>query len=181
MKKIFTALPRPPKFPALPLAPLRLALRYTPNPLTAETFARVFSHALRGQALAERFAELHGKRINLLITDTGSELAFTVHLGGLRRSPAVSAWDARISGALTDLFTLISGKEDPDTLFFSRRLNLEGETETSLHIKNLLDAMEYDLPAHFNAVLGPQLGAIAMQFARASGIEAVIRKRFRGD
>ncbi len=40
--------------------------------------------------------------------------------------------------------------------FFQRRLAVEGETETGLHLKNLLDGWEYDLPAHLRAVLpGP--------------------------
>jgi predicted lipid carrier protein YhbT len=33
-------------------------------------------------------------------------------------------------------------KEDPDTLFFSRRLLMEGDTELGLLVKNTLDAME---------------------------------------
>jgi predicted lipid carrier protein YhbT len=32
-------------------------------------------------------------------------------------------------------------REDPDTLFFSRRLVLEGDTELGLVVKNALDAM----------------------------------------
>ena len=33
-------------------------------------------------------------------------------------------------------------KEDPDTLFFSRRLVVEGDTELGLIAKNTLDAVE---------------------------------------
>ena len=33
-------------------------------------------------------------------------------------------------------------KEDPDTLFFSRRLCMEGNTELGLLVKNTLDAQE---------------------------------------
>jgi predicted lipid carrier protein YhbT len=33
-------------------------------------------------------------------------------------------------------------KEDPDTLFFSRRLLMEGDTELGLLVKNTLDALE---------------------------------------
>ena len=32
--------------------------------------------------------------------------------------------------------------EDPDTLFFSRRLSMEGDTELGLLVKNTLDAIE---------------------------------------
>jgi predicted lipid carrier protein YhbT len=33
-------------------------------------------------------------------------------------------------------------EEDPDTLFFSRRLIMEGDTELGLVVKNTLDALE---------------------------------------
>jgi predicted lipid carrier protein YhbT len=33
-------------------------------------------------------------------------------------------------------------QEDPDTLFFSRRLSMEGDTELGLLVKNTLDAIE---------------------------------------
>jgi hypothetical protein len=33
-------------------------------------------------------------------------------------------------------------KEDPDSLFFNRRLSLEGDTELGLVVKNTLDALE---------------------------------------
>ena len=49
---------------------------------------------------------------------------------------------------------LATRAEDPDTLFFNRRLSIEGDTETALTIKNLLDALEFDWRAHVTAVLG---------------------------
>lgn len=38
--------------------------------------------------------------------------------------------------------TLAMRKEDPDTLFFSRRLSMQGDTELGLLLKNTLDALE---------------------------------------
>lgn len=37
---------------------------------------------------------------------------------------------------------LLLRQEDPDTLFFKRKLQLEGETELGLFIKNMLDSVE---------------------------------------
>jgi predicted lipid carrier protein YhbT len=40
---------------------------------------------------------------------------------------------------------LIAGrKEDPDTLFFQRRLSIEGDTELGLEVKNLMDSVDLD-------------------------------------
>lgn len=35
-------------------------------------------------------------------------------------------------------------KEDPDTLFFQRRLRIEGDTELGLYVKNLMDSIDLD-------------------------------------
>ncbi|HLV27960.1 MAG TPA: SCP2 sterol-binding domain-containing protein, partial [Burkholderiaceae bacterium] len=40
---------------------------------------------------------------------------------------------------------LIQRGEDPDTLFFSRRLVMEGDTELGLLVKNTLDALDMDV------------------------------------
>ena len=41
-----------------------------------------------------------------------------------------------------DFMLLLTRREDPDTLFFSRRLVSEGDTELGLSVKNLLDAVD---------------------------------------
>ena len=36
-------------------------------------------------------------------------------------------------------------EEDPDTLFFNRKLHIEGDTELGLITKNLLDSVDWPL------------------------------------
>jgi len=43
------------------------------------------------------------------------------------------------------LVLLATSNEDPDSLFFSRKLSIEGNTEDGLYIKNLIDAMDFDI------------------------------------
>jgi len=43
-----------------------------------------------------------------------------------------------------DLILIAARKEDPDTLFFQRRLRIEGDTELGLYVKNLMDALELE-------------------------------------
>ncbi|PJC12345.1 MAG: sterol-binding protein, partial [Comamonadaceae bacterium CG_4_9_14_0_8_um_filter_60_18] len=45
-------------------------------------------------------------------------------------------------------------QEDPDTLFFNRRLAMEGDTELGLLVKNTIDAIE--LPVFNLAQLHPR-------------------------
>ncbi len=139
--------------------PLLLPLRLIPDAVHTELFARVFNHLLRGQPLAARLPEIDGKSVCIHIRDAATELHFRIGQGRLRPAGPGRA-DVRISGKVEDYWQLATRREDPDTLFFSRRLCIEGDTETGLHVKNLLDALDYDWEAHFRDVLGASLGAV---------------------
>ncbi|MGL6314607.1 ubiquinone anaerobic biosynthesis accessory factor UbiT [Vibrio sp. WXL103] len=52
--------------------------------------------------------------------------------------------DVSFSGSLNDLVLIAGRKEDPDTLFFQRRLSIEGDTELGLEVKNLMDSIDWD-------------------------------------
>lgn len=52
--------------------------------------------------------------------------------------------DVSFSGNLNELILIAGRKEDPDTLFFQRRLSIEGDTELGLEVKNLLDNIDFD-------------------------------------
>lgn len=138
----------------LPKAPLRLALRLAPERLLTAAFAGIATHLLRGQPLTARLAELAGRRVSLLVTDLGRELRVQITPRGLAPAPG-AGWDVRIRGAFDDFWRMATRAEDPDTLFFQRRLTIEGDTETGLTLKNLLDSLEYDWRAHVAAVLAP--------------------------
>ena len=51
-------------------------------------------------------------------------------------------WDLWITGGMRDFLRLATRLEDADTLFFQRRLKMEGDTELGLYLKNFLDAQE---------------------------------------
>ena len=148
-------LPIPSPRDVLPIlrTPLRGILRQAPERPLTSVLALGISHLLRGQRLMERLPELAGKRVSLEFTDLGQELRFRITAAGL--APAWGApWDVRIRGRFDDFWQLATRGEDPDTLFFQRRLTIEGETETGLTLKNLLDGLEYDWRAHVQAVTG---------------------------
>ncbi len=164
--------------PALPEWPLAMLMRTLPDSVHVEILSRLFNHLLRGQNIAGRLPELNGKRICLAFTDTGSALYFRIEQGSFRRLATSArderAWDVRISGTLHDFLLLATRREDPDTLFFNRRLAIEGDTETGLHVKNLLDALDYDIQAHLDAVLGERLGRMTRDALRRSGVERLL-------
>ncbi|WDE13682.1 ubiquinone anaerobic biosynthesis accessory factor UbiT [Thalassomonas haliotis] len=52
--------------------------------------------------------------------------------------------DVSFSGSGDDLLLIAGRKQDPDTLFFQRRLKIEGDTELGLELKNLIDAIDLE-------------------------------------
>ena len=64
-------------------------------------------------------------------------------------SAARAAADLVISAPLSALARIATRQDDPDTLFFHRRLQITGDTELGLVVKNLLDSIE--LPAWLSA------------------------------
>jgi len=141
------------------LAPHALAaiLHVTPDGVHCAVLRRIFNHLLKGQTIAQALSPLTGRCISIVIDDTGNEFLFMVGDGRLE-PPRVrrdgQPWDVRIRGALADFIRLATRAEDPDTLFFQRRLCIEGDTETGLYLKNILDAAEFDWERHIAAVLG---------------------------
>lgn len=119
----------------------------------------------------EPLAPLTGKRLALRVTDAGLVVRFK--LGGRRFSPVFDATpaDLSISARARDFLALALREEDPDTLFFSRRLVMEGDTELGLLVKNTLDTIELprlDLAdALPHRVIGRLIGAISA--ARRTG------------
>jgi O2-independent ubiquinone biosynthesis accessory factor UbiT len=136
------------------------SLRIVPNNVFTHTISQCVNHLLRGQAIQLRFLELEGKSIALNISDIQMQCHFTIQKGQLKLAPADSS-DVTITGDINAFWQLARQQEDPDTLFFKRSLNIEGETETGVHIKNILDSLEYSWDAHFDDVLIPPMANIA--------------------
>jgi predicted lipid carrier protein YhbT len=82
---------------------------------------------------------------------------------------------AVIRGPLLSLMDLLEGRMDGDSLFFSRELVIEGDTEAVVALRNAVDGAEIDIVADVLSPLGPLaglgrylvLGAAAV-FARAA-------------
>jgi predicted lipid carrier protein YhbT len=117
-------------------------------------FTKVLNLAL-GRIIRKEYLEpLHGKQIAIHVKDLGLSLYFTVDADKFTPTRAGKVPDLAISATAQDFFLLATRKEDPDTLFFSRRLIVEGDTELGLVAKNTLDAIE--LPKFNPALLSPR-------------------------
>ena len=92
----------------------------------------------------EQLEPLLGKRLAVQVTDAGLSLRFTLGARGFRPSLDKRAADLTISASTRDFIALALREEDPDTLFFSRRLLMEGDTDLGLLVKNSLDAVDWE-------------------------------------
>ena len=119
-------------------------------------FTRAINLALGEKLRDETWQPLHGKHICIRVKDAGIAFHFTLAGQGLVARHAVSRPDLTISASAQDFILLALRKEDPDTLFFSRRLLMEGDTELGLLVKNTLDAMELP-PLDLRALLPVRL------------------------
>jgi O2-independent ubiquinone biosynthesis accessory factor UbiT len=117
-------------FSILPQYPHSYALAQALNLTLADT--------LRAEALQP----LHGKHICLRVNDANVVFNFSLDKRGITANRAGRIADLTISANAYDFIQLALRKEDPDTLFFSRRLLMEGDTELGLLLKNTLDALE---------------------------------------
>ena len=126
-----------PLFPAPLSLPLRLIPSFIHNKALVVTLNRIFhQHLINGE-----LDFLHGKHVHISIEDVGVEYRFTLNddkliPGNISQSP-----DLLLKGTVYDYLLLASRR---DTLFFNRRLHMQGDTELGLYIKNFLDSLDMD-------------------------------------
>ncbi len=85
---------------------------------------------------------LQDKRLRMRVTDAQWTFDFAWRQGRFAACHNPGEADLTISASAHDFVLLARRLEDPDTLFFSRRLSMEGDTELGLLVKNTLDAIE---------------------------------------
>ncbi|MDD3183135.1 MAG: SCP2 sterol-binding domain-containing protein [Alphaproteobacteria bacterium] len=63
--------------------------------------------------------------------------------------------DARVTGSLESLVDMLEGRADGDMLFFSRDIQVTGDTSIIVALRNTLDREEIDLFAEITGLCGP--------------------------
>ena len=130
-----------------------------PQPLQQQLVARLLQQVLE-EAIDDGDLEcLEGNWLEVHVTDAGSSWYFTLQQDKLQVQTQVPlnfdvVTNSRIAGSATDLLRMLSRQQDPDTLFFQRRLQLSGDTELGLEVRNVLDAVDTDeLPSYMQKAL----------------------------
>ena len=139
----------------------RLLPPYPGSVLAAQALNRVLLPHLP----ADTLAMLEGRPLRLSASDAGLRIDFIFRDGRFRPLPAGGRADLEISATLHDYWRMARRQEDPDTLFFNRRLLMEGDTELGLMVKNTLDALDLTLfdPARWLPVPVTRVSALGRQ------------------
>lgn len=122
---------------------MSVPVKVTPFALKRQVLEQVLSWQFR-QALADGELEfLEGRWLSIDVRDIGLRWFTSVENDRLIVSNNAQA-DVSFSADASDLLMIVARKQDPDTLFFQRRLVIEGDTELGLYVKNLMDAIELE-------------------------------------
>lgn len=158
-------LPKIPDF-TLPAPLARLGNRLPQLPPTL-ALVTTLNLALDRLIPREPLEMLIGKRFVIRVKDAGMTLRFGYGARGFRPVFDSAPADLTITARARDFLALLLREEDPDTLFFNRRLLMEGDTDLGLLVKNTLDGIDLsDVMRRFD-------------LARLSPREAFLRLRTR--
>ena len=91
----------------------------------------------------EQIEPMIGRRFALTVRDLGLTVHFDGTPQGFRAAQPPFDPELTIAANLRDFIALALREEDPDTLFFARRLLIQGDTDLGLTVKNLLDGIDW--------------------------------------
>jgi len=114
----------------------------------------VLNEAFREPLRHDELDFLDGARVRIKVTDLSIDWLITVTADRFIPTDRDVGEDVCISGESLDFILLATRQADPDTLFFQRRIRIEGDTELGLGVKNTMDSMDWeDLPAPMRRLL----------------------------
>jgi len=132
-------------------------LRLLPGFAQARMLDQLMNKIFDGQALAQ-LQPLADKKLLFCTPDGELALVMCVCTDRIQVNPlSAESPDVTIRGDLTALLALCLGLEDSDSLFFSRRLLMTGDTSVGLMFKNILTNLDFDLRAELEQRLGDNM------------------------
>lgn len=158
--------PHRPTLPALLSVPLALIPGAVHSTVLSTTLNALFAARIR----EGEFEFLRDRVLAIQVRDAKVEYRFRfAGPAGFICAQSAPKPDLTISGSVYDFLALATRREDSDTLFFQRRVVMEGDTALGLELKNMLDGM--DLEA---------VGGLAPPLLRAAGGLLTVFERFGG-
>lgn len=127
-----------------PIGQLLAALPQYPHSVMMSVVLTLFLRDLLDPRDAQR---VQGKVVCLDVRDAGIRIKLRIDPRGYAPCHDRTEPHVTISAGSREFLLLALRKEDPDSLFFDRRLFIEGDTELGLIVKNALDRVNPPIPA----------------------------------
>lgn len=132
---------RMPKF-ATVMPFLARPLRLVPHPVQRGPLEIALQQVFTRNVARGDLDFLDGRCLAIEIEDAGWRWPIMLGGGRLRVLERDHPADVTIRGGTAAFLAMTGRLEDPDTLFFQRRLVIEGDTELGLGVKNFLDGLD---------------------------------------
>lgn len=118
----------------------RLPLKAMPLWMEAIGFGVFLSDVVdKNPSLKAKLGELDKKTFLFEARDIKKSFYLTIEGGDIKVSPhSAKKPDVTMRGEVRTLTEVLLGRTDPDTVFFSRRLEITGDTAAAIHFKNIL-------------------------------------------
>lgn len=140
--------------------------RVIPYGVQRQVLDVALNQAFRQPIQDGELAFLEDARVRIKVTDLNIDWLIDVREDRFVPLDRNLDGDVTISGESPDFLKLATRLVDPDTLFFQRRIRIEGDTELGLGIKNMMDGMDWDdLPVPLRILL-QTLGSVIRQLQR---------------
>jgi len=128
--------------------------RLIPYSAQKQVLSVVLNQAFREPLKYGELDFLEGAKVRIKVTDLNVDWLISVGCDKFTPVDRKLEDDVCISGESPDFILLATRQADPDTLFFQRRIRIEGDTELGLGVKNTMDSMDWeDLPMPLRRLL----------------------------
>jgi O2-independent ubiquinone biosynthesis accessory factor UbiT len=126
--------------------PLGALLECLPQYPAGAVLCLVLNLFARNLFAAEELARIAGTTLCMHVRDAHLKLVLRIESTGYSAGSPGAPADVTIAADAREFVLLALGNADPDTLFFDRRLTIEGDTEAGLIVRNALDRAVAPLP-----------------------------------
>jgi predicted lipid carrier protein YhbT len=130
--------------PGIQYLPWKTPFKLLPKTAQLTIAEKVSRYLFKQQLIDGDLDFLESAALRIKIDDLDYDWQVSLKQGSLSFKLGSDNADTTFSGNSKEFLLLACRREDPDTLFFQRRLSIEGNTELGLQVKNLIDSVDLD-------------------------------------
>jgi predicted lipid carrier protein YhbT len=119
-----------------------LPIQLIPQDMRNYAVAQVLTNVFSKELLQGELNFLENRHVKITVNDAAFDMRITLVRGKIQAGTENVQPDLTVSGSVYDFLLLMTGREDPDTLFFQRRLCMHGNTGLGVHLKNFLASVD---------------------------------------